>query len=77
MTEAEIIARGHRARRLLSGEDFSEAFEEAKAQLVTETFSGPGAPDYLLRCYLTHDALQRVRRVLQSWADELTKRNIG
>lgn len=72
----EVIRRGHRARALLASEDFREALAEARRQLADETFSGPVDPDYLLRCRLTDDALKRIPRVLQSWADELTKRNI-
>lgn len=77
MTEDEIITRGHRARRLLASEDFTESMAQAQRQLADETFGGPLDPDYLLRCRLMHDALGRVSRVLQTWADELTKRNIG
>lgn len=77
MTEDEIIARGHRVRRLLADDDLQAALAELAAERFAEWQSlgwdeQPRAE--MLRA--EHRAQDRIVAKLTQWADELTLRHI-
>lgn len=77
MTEDELIARGRRAKRLLSDTDVQDAFAEAEAALLQDIRQTAWDDARLRECrHAEIRALDRVRQRLQSYADELITRRI-
>lgn len=75
MTEDQIIQRARRVARLLAEDDVAQAFADIEADVFREWQS---ARDEREResLHSVHRATQRLRAKLQSWADELIKRDI-
>lgn len=77
MTDDELIARGRRARRLLSDSDIQTAFAETEAVILQDIRNSAWDDARLRECkHAEIRALDRVLARLQSYADELITRNI-